>query len=133
MKKNDIKENEKKASGFQIRINKFGQVELNQEIDQLNTYLNDNVEDKLYVLGQGGDESKSPWFAQIGDFPVERFYESDLATSNNYFDEQTMLGKMIPFNTVVYYEPQTQENSSFYKPGFVKIISKNIYNHLWYN
>ena len=46
MKKNDIKENEKKASGFQIRINKFGQVELNQEIDQLNTYLNDNVEDK---------------------------------------------------------------------------------------
>ena len=49
MKKNDIKENEKKASGFQIRINKFGQVELNQEIDQLNTYLNDNVEDKKLV------------------------------------------------------------------------------------
>jgi len=88
--------------------------------------INDNVENKLYVLGQGGDESKAPWFAQIGDFPVERFYESDLATSNNYFDEQTMLGKMIPFNTAVYYEPQTQENSSFYKPGFVKIVSKNI-------
>jgi len=33
---------------------------------------------------------------------------------------------MIPFNTAVYYEPQTQENSSFYKPGFVKIVSKNI-------
>jgi len=88
--------------------------------------INDNVEDKLYVLGQGGDESKSPWFAQIGDFPVERFYESDLATPNNYFDEQTMLGKMIPFSTAVYYEPQTQENSPFYKPGFVKIVSKNI-------
>ena len=88
--------------------------------------INDNVEDKLYVLGQGGDESKSPWFAQIGDFPVERFYESDLATPNNYFDEQTMLGKMIPFTTAVYYEPQTHENSSFYKPGFVKILSKNI-------
>jgi hypothetical protein len=49
MKKDDIKENEKKTSGFQIRINKFGQVELNQEIDQLNTYLNDNVEDKKLV------------------------------------------------------------------------------------
>ncbi|MDG1296428.1 MAG: hypothetical protein P8P48_04765 [Saprospiraceae bacterium] len=49
MKKDDIKENEKKSSGFQIRINKFGQVELNQEIDQLNTYLNDNVEDKKLV------------------------------------------------------------------------------------
>jgi len=88
--------------------------------------INDNVEDKLYVLGSGGDESKASWFAQIGDFPVERFYESDLATFNNYFDEQTMLGKMIPFNTALYYEPQTQENSSFYKPGFVKIVSKNI-------
>jgi len=49
MKKDDIKEDEKKKSGFQIRINKFGQVELNQEIDQLNTYLNDNVEDKKLV------------------------------------------------------------------------------------
>ena len=86
--------------------------------------INDNNE--LYVLGGGGDESKSPWFAQIGDFPVKRFFESDLTTPNNYFDEQTMLGKMIPFTTAVYYEPQTQENSSFYKPGFVKILSKNI-------
>jgi hypothetical protein len=49
MKKDDIKEDEKKKSGFQIRINKFGQVELNQEIEQLNTYLNDNVEDKKLV------------------------------------------------------------------------------------
>jgi len=88
--------------------------------------INDNVEDELYILSQGGDESKSPWFAQIGDFPVERFFESDLATPNNYFDEQTMLGKMIPFSTAVYYDPQTQENSPFYKPGFVKILSKNI-------
>ena len=88
--------------------------------------INDNVEDKLYVLGQGGDESKSPWFAQIGDFPVERFFESDLATPNNYFDEQTMLGQMIPFTTAVYYQPQTQENSLSYKPGFVKIVSKDI-------
>ena len=85
-----------------------------------------NDVDQLYVLGGGGDESKSPWFAQIGDFPVKRFFESDLTTTNNYFDEQTMLGKMIPFTTAVYYEPQTQENSSFYKPGFVKILSKNI-------
>ena len=49
MKKDDIKEDEKKKSGFQIRINKFGQVELNQEIEQLNTSLNDNVEDKKLV------------------------------------------------------------------------------------
>jgi len=88
--------------------------------------INDNVEDKLYILTQGGDESKAPWFAQIGDFPVERFFESDLATHNNYFDEQTMLGQMIPFTTAVYYQPQTQENSLSYKPGFVKVVSKDI-------
>ena len=88
--------------------------------------INDNVEDKLYILTQGGDESKAPWFAQIGDFTVERFFESDLATHNNYFDEQTMLGQMIPFTTAIYYQPQTQENSLSYKPGFVKIVSKDI-------
>ena len=88
--------------------------------------INDNVEDKLYILTQGGDESKAPWFAQIGDFTVERFFESDLATHNNYFDEQTMLGQMIPFTTAVYYQPQTQENSLSYKTGFVKIVSKDI-------
>jgi len=88
--------------------------------------INDNVEDKLYVLGSGGDESKAPWFAKIGGFPAQRFTESDFTTVNNYFDEQTMLGKMIPFSTAVYYQPQTQENSLSYKPGFVKIISKDI-------
>ena len=88
--------------------------------------INDNLDDKLYVLGPGGDESKAPWFAKIGGFPVERYYESDLSTNNNYFDDQTMLGKMIPFTTAVYYNPQTQENSLSYKPGFVKIVSQNI-------
>ena len=88
--------------------------------------INDNLDDKLYVLGPGGDESKAPWFLQIGEFPIERYYESDLVTFNNYFYEQTMLGKMIPFTTAVYYNPQTQENSLSYKPGFVQIVTKDI-------
>ena len=88
--------------------------------------INDNLDDKLYVLGNGGDESKTLWFAKISEFPVQRFFESDLATLNNHFDEQTMLGKMIPFTTAVYYNPQTQENSLSYKPGFIKIVSKDI-------
>ncbi len=67
-------------------------------------------------------------FAKIAEFPTEKYlhFESDYQTQNNYFDEQTMLGKMIPFTTAVYYNPQTQENSLSYKPGFVKIYSKNI-------
>ena len=37
-----------------------------------------------------------------------------------------MLGKMIPFTPVVYYHPETQENSQIYKNGFVEISVKKI-------
>ena len=49
MKKEETNDQEKKKEGFQIRINKFGQVELNQEIDKLNNFLNENVDDKKLV------------------------------------------------------------------------------------
>jgi len=88
--------------------------------------INDNLEDELYVLGRGGDESKVYWFAQIAKFPVGKYLYPDYFTGTNYLYEQTMLGKMIPFTTVVYYDPITQENSSIYKPGFVEIFRKNI-------
>ena len=88
--------------------------------------INDNLEDELYVLGGGGDESKVYWFARIAEFPPEKYLESDGVVGTNYFYEQTMLGKMIPFTTVVYYNPNTQENSVIYKPGFVEIVRKNI-------
>jgi dolichyl-diphosphooligosaccharide--protein glycosyltransferase len=37
-----------------------------------------------------------------------------------------MLGKMIPFTPLVYYQPETNENSQIYKNGFVAINSKEI-------
>jgi dolichyl-diphosphooligosaccharide---protein glycosyltransferase len=88
--------------------------------------INDNLENKLYVLGGGGDESKVLWFTRIAELSTEKYLESDGITGTNYFYEQTMLGKMIPFTTAVYYDPSTQENSAIYKPGFVEIVSKNI-------
>ena len=88
--------------------------------------INDNLEDELYVLGGGGDESKVYWFARIAEFPPEKYLESDGVVGTNYFYEQTMLGKMIPFTPAVYYNPATQENSAIYKPGFVEIVSKNM-------
>jgi len=88
--------------------------------------INDNLEDKLYVLGGGGDESKVIWFARIAEFPAGKYLKPDAITKTNYFDEQTMLGKMIPFTTALYYNPGTQENSAIYKPGFVQIVSKDI-------
>ena len=88
--------------------------------------INDNLEEKLYILGGGGDESKVLWFARIAELPAEKYLKPDGLTGTNYFHEQTMLGKMIPFTTVVYYEPNTQENSAIYKPGFIEIVIKNI-------
>jgi dolichyl-diphosphooligosaccharide--protein glycosyltransferase len=86
--------------------------------------INDNS--NLYVLGGGGDESKVLWFARIAELPAEKYLKSDGITGTNYFNEQTMLGKMIPFTTAVYYNPGTQENSAIYKPGFIEIVIKNI-------
>ena len=37
-----------------------------------------------------------------------------------------MLGKMSPFSPVVYYNPETGENSQIYKNGFIEIATKNI-------
>ena len=37
-----------------------------------------------------------------------------------------MLGKMIPFYPIVYYNPQNEENSQIFKNGFVEISVKNI-------
>jgi dolichyl-diphosphooligosaccharide--protein glycosyltransferase len=81
---------------------------------------------ELYVLGGGGDESKIYWFARIAELPAEKYLRSNGITGTNYFYEQTMLGKMIPFTTAIYYNSHTQENSAIYKPGFVEIKSKNI-------
>jgi len=88
--------------------------------------INDNSEDKLYVLSGGGEESKVVWFARIAELPVEKYLYSDGITGTNYFNEQTLLGKMIPFTTALYYNTDTEENSAIYKPGFVEIVRKNI-------
>jgi len=83
-------------------------------------------ETPLYVLGGGGDESKIFWFSKIAGFPHQNYLNSDIATPKINFYENTMLGKMTPFNPVVYYQPETQENSQFFKNGFIEISSKKI-------
>ena len=82
--------------------------------------------DPLYVVGGGGDESKIMWFSRIAELQPETYLELDAKTPKPYFYENTMLGKMIPFSPVVYYQPQTEENSPIFKNGFVEISIKNI-------
>ena len=84
-----------------------------------------STEMPLYELGGGGDESKIYWFSKIAELPVSNYLNSNVIPTNNFY-ENTMLGKMIPFTPVVYYNPETQENSQIYKDGFIEISIKEI-------
>ena len=83
-------------------------------------------ETPLYVLGQGGDETKIFWFGKIAGLNPYNYLNSDSVTPKLNFYDNTMLGNMIPFTPVIYYQPQTGENSQIYKPGFVEISKKLI-------
>jgi dolichyl-diphosphooligosaccharide--protein glycosyltransferase len=87
---------------------------------------NKNQDQPLYVVGGGGDESKILWISRIAELEAEKYLELDAKTPKPYFYDGTMLGKMIPFTPVVYYQPMTEENSPIFKNGFVEISTKNI-------
>ena len=82
--------------------------------------------DPLYVVGGGADESKIFWISQIAELQPGDYINSDAKTPKPYFYDNTMLGKLIPFNPVVYYQPETEENSQIFKNGFVEISVKNV-------
>ena len=81
-------------------------------------------ETPLYVLGKGGDETKIFWFASIAGLNPYNYLNSDSLTPKPNFYDNTLLGNMIPFIPVIYYQPETGENSQIYKPGFVEITKK---------
>ena len=80
----------------------------------------------LYVLRGGGDESKKVWFAKIAGVSVENYFESDLNSGTTKFWEETLLGKMIPFNVRGFYNPETNQSSEMYIPGWIPIYEKEI-------
>jgi dolichyl-diphosphooligosaccharide--protein glycosyltransferase len=77
--------------------------------------------DSLYVLNGGGDESKKSWFMRIANVDYSKYTEFDGLTGNNYFWNETLLGKMIPYNTLLYYNEASQESSTIFQNGFVPI------------
>jgi dolichyl-diphosphooligosaccharide--protein glycosyltransferase len=59
---------------------------------------------RFYILGTGGDESKKQWFIRIGGLDENTFLEADAFTPKPYFWENTLLGKMMPFRFASYVE-----------------------------
>jgi dolichyl-diphosphooligosaccharide--protein glycosyltransferase len=77
--------------------------------------------DSLYVLNGGGDESKKNWLMRIADVELSKYLEPDNFIASPYFWNETLLGKMIPYDTLLYYNEISKESSEIWKPGFVPI------------
>jgi len=59
MKKTGDPEVHEDLKGFDIKINTFGELHSNYEVDKLNDFLNDNVEDKKVNDNSTQDEQKA--------------------------------------------------------------------------
>ena len=81
----------------------------------------------LYALGGGGDESKQAWFVRIADLPLDEYLVPDTNVVNtNYFWNNTLLGKMIPFSILAFVDPMTNVDYNSYQPGTIPIYKKDI-------
>jgi len=77
--------------------------------------------DSVYILNGGGDESKKPWLMRIANVELSKYLESDGTTATNYFWNETLLGKMIPYNTLLYYNEERQQSSEIFQNGSIPI------------
>ena len=80
-----------------------------------------DTDESYYLLSGGGDESKKLWFMRIGDVELLKYLESDGRTGTSYFWNETLLGKMIPYSIVIYYNEELQQSSEIFQNGFVPI------------
>lgn len=81
---------------------------------------------ELYILKGGADESKKQWFIAIAEEPFSKYLQSDGFTGTDYFWENTLLGKMIPYSIVTYADIDAQLQSETYRPGFTALYVKDI-------
>ncbi|MFQ5475747.1 MAG: STT3 domain-containing protein [Nitrosopumilus sp.] len=83
--------------------------------------------DSFYSLRGGGDESKKQWFMRIAGFNESKFLQSNGSDGTDYFWNETLLGKMIPFSVLGYVNPNDfSQQSLTYVPGTIGIYSKDI-------
>ena len=86
----------------------------------------DHEDQPIYILQGGGDESKKVWFMKIAEEPLAKYLHSDGISGTDYFWNETLLGKMIPYTPLAYVNLQTNQQSPIYQPGFTPIYVKNI-------
>ena len=82
--------------------------------------------ENIYFLVGGGDDSKAPWIVRIAEQPFEKYVHSDNIHKTDYFWNETLLGQMVPYSTLFYYNDQTKQQSDRYIPGFTAVHVKDI-------
>jgi dolichyl-diphosphooligosaccharide---protein glycosyltransferase len=83
----------------------------------------------IYTLGQGGDESKKQWFMRIGGFDEANYIEEDGFTPKPEFWNNTLIGKLFPFEPLYYARFGAQGPSEIqqtWQPGLVGLYAQNV-------
>jgi dolichyl-diphosphooligosaccharide--protein glycosyltransferase len=83
----------------------------------------------IYTLGQGGDESKKQWFMRIGGFDEANYVEEDGFTPKHQFWNNTLIGKLFPFEPLYYARFGAQgpaEVQETWQPGLVGLYAQNV-------
>jgi len=127
-----------------VRIAKLGQMFMSEETESIQI-LDDLKADyvviyivgqsftlaesgqRLFLLGNSGDESKKQWFIRIAGLDENLYLEDDAFTPTPYFWENSLLGKMIPFSFAAFAEFNEQglqfSNSTEYESGLRSIYT----------
>ena len=92
--------------------------------ERLENYSNSG--ERLYVLGSGGDETKSQWFIRIAGLPIQEYLHSDFFTINNNLLNNTLFGKMIPYTPIAYYDQSTGQSWTEFRPGFIPLYVEDV-------
>jgi dolichyl-diphosphooligosaccharide---protein glycosyltransferase len=83
----------------------------------------------FYTLGSGGDESKKQWFIRIGGFNEMEYLEQDGFTPTPKFWNDTLLGKLIPFEPQAYASIQGGQLAGIqpvYQPGTIALYTQDL-------
>jgi len=87
---------------------------------------NVGTDQELYILHGGGDESKKQWFMAIAEEPLDKYLLSDRRSGTDFFWENTLFGKMVPFSVVSYVNLRNNAQSENYQLGFTEVFVKDI-------
>jgi dolichyl-diphosphooligosaccharide---protein glycosyltransferase len=83
----------------------------------------------FYTLGSGGDESKKQWFIRIGGFNENEYLEQDGFTPTPKLWNDTLLGKLIPFEPQAYASIQGGQLAGIqpgYQPGTIALYNQDL-------